>query len=157
MDHADELTVDSWRGQCLNKYARTELAVAKCLLAAKDADHEVKLRHLGGQRLADLIELSSKIEGTANQKKAFENALNDWLAVEGKRQFLAHGCVTIAHESNGHWVALFDLISFRKPNPEEQRWAIKKQEAENFLEQLSTAFTRMSGEIGHFKKRFRKT
>lgn len=157
MDAEDKPSVESWRGQCLNVFARTELAVSKCLLAAKEAGHEVKLRHLGGQRLADLIDLSSRIDGTAKQKKALENALNAWLAVDGKRQFLAHGCASVSKDSAGNWVALFDLIAFRGNQPSADRWAVKQDEAELFLKELTTAFTRLSGEIGHFKKRLGKT
>lgn len=147
---------DEWRGHCLNYFARFEAAVSKSLEAAKEAGRVAKIRHLAGQQLADLIVLSEEVEGTSKQLKAFSNALNAWQIIEPKRQFLAHGVGTLAHEQNGDWLLLLDVNSYRSNVASFTRWAVREKEAEHFATDLTNAFKAMSGQLGHFRKRIQQ-
>ena len=147
-----EIEIAAWRGECLNFFARTEAAVSKSLDDAFSAGKVTKIRHLAGQRLADLAELSEQISGTNKQLAAFSNALRTWQSVESKRQFLAHGTLMIAQGQQG-WVAIFDLTTYRGSERSAERWTVTQAEASEFLESLKDAFKRLSGQLGHFRKR----
>ena len=147
------LGVDCWRGQCLNYFARSEAAVSKSLDAAQAVGKISTIKHLAGQRLAELVRISEELSGTSKQITAFANALRIWQSIESKRQFLAHGVAAISHDPQGQWVALFDLVTYRANNRTEERWAIRQSEAEIFLSELAAAFKSLSGQLGHFRKR----
>lgn len=85
--------------------------------------------------------------------RAFSAALEAWQAVEPKRQFLAHGVASISINDHGNWTLLLDLVIYRSNKPTSDRWAIKQVEADEFLNQLAVAFEKLSGQLGHFRKR----
>ena len=148
-----ENAVSCWRGHCLNYFGRVESAVGNTLQAAVTVGKAEKLRHLAGQRLADLIAVVGDLGGTLRQQAAFKAALSRWEEVEGKRQFLAHGVACVSTTSNGDWVALFDLTIYRGNAASSGRWAVKQTEAEQFLIDLADAFKSLSGQLGHVRKR----
>lgn len=99
--------------------------VAKTLEAAQASGHIKTIKHLAGQRLVDLIALSNRICGTNKQVSALTNALQMWQDVEAKRQFLAHGVVTVATDAQGKWVALLDDRVFRSSIAKADRLTLK--------------------------------
>jgi len=113
----------------------------------------VKLRHLFGQKLADLIALSERIKGTPKQVRAFSNALELWREVEVRRQYLAHGVASVSHDNRRNWIVMFDMVSHRSNTREPLRWAVKQEEAEQFLANLEQAFKQLSAQLGNFRKR----
>jgi hypothetical protein len=137
----------------LNLYARAEQAVGSALEAAHSAGATPQLRHLAGQRLADLITTVEAKGGTGKQMKAFGAALEAWKSVEPNRQFLAHGVASLSADSRENWTLLLDVVAYRKNARLPERWAIKQDEALDFLEKLEDAFKRLSGQLGHFRKR----
>lgn len=145
--------VAAWRGQCLNYFARAEQAVGRSLESAAAAGRSVKLRHLAGHRLADLIELVATVESTDRQARAFTAALSEWQEVEPKRQFLAHGVESISTDRDGQWTVLLDVVAYRSSKPSCERWAIKQSEAEVFRRRLADAFTVLGGQLGQLRKR----
>ena len=147
------MSVAAWRGQCLNYFARAEQAVGRSLEIAVEAGETEKLRHLAGQRLADLLEIAGRVGGTDKQTRAFAAALEAWQLVEPKRQFLAHGVASISTNDLGSWTLLLDLVIYRSNKPTPDRWAIKQDEAHQFLTQLADAFKKLSGQLGHLRKR----
>ena len=146
-------SVDCWRGQCLNYFARTEAAVSRSLDAAQKSGKIRNIRHLAGQRLADLITLSDEISSTDKQRSAFSNALESWRNIELSRQYLAHGVATVAVDNKGGWIAIFDLKTYRSNLGKDERWTVKQYEAEKFTQQLDAAFKTLSGQLGQFRKR----
>lgn len=155
MSEQNQLSVDAWRGECLNYFARTEAAVARALESAREAGKIDKIRHLAGQRLVDLIELSKSSGATMKQVAALTTALEDWREVEGKRLFLAHGVLSQYFDHQHGWLALFDLTTYRGKQSESHRWAIKDAEAKLFLDELKNAFKALSGQLGHFRMRMK--
>ena len=152
-DKAANLSADEWRGKCLNLYARAEQAVGSALEDAHRANATPKLRHLAGQRLADLIVTVEAKGGTGKQMKAFSSALGAWKAVESQRQFLAHGVASTSVDIRGCWTLLLDVVVYRNNQRSSDRWAIKQAEGEEFLRSLEDAFAKLSGQLGHFRKR----
>lgn len=148
-------SVDSWRGHCLNYFARGEAVVAKTLETAQASGHIMTIKHLAGQRLVDLIALSNRICGTNKQVSALTSALQMWQDVEAKRQFLAHGVVTVATDAQGKWVALLDVRVFRSSIAKADRLTLKQSEAEEFAKELANAFKSLSGQLGQFRKRLK--
>lgn len=141
--------VAAWRGHCLNFFARGEMAIGVTL---READAP-KLRHLAGQRLDDLVRIASQTESTEKQAKAFKQAIECWQKVEGHRHFLAHGVASVSFNEKGEWTALFDVTSFRGNKPNDERLAIRQDEAENFLGKVQQAFQNLSSQLGQFRKR----
>ncbi len=147
------IAVAAWQGQCLNFYARAEQAVGRSLEVAAQTGSITKLRHLAGQRLADLIELVGRVDSTDKQMRAFNLALEAWQNVEPQRQFLAHGVSSISTNDSGYWTLLLDVVVYRANKKAPDRWAIKQDEADKFLLELSEAFQKLSGQLGHLNKR----
>ncbi|WP_435199850.1 hypothetical protein [Qipengyuania sp. 902] len=120
--------------------------------AAFAAGRIKQIRHLAGQRLADLLKLSEDIPGSAKRLQAFSKTLSHWQTIETKRQFFAHGTVILGSNTNG-WIALFDTVDYRGKERTEQRWAVTEAEATEFTDELKHAFECLGGQLGHFRKR----
>lgn len=146
--------INLWRGECMNLFARGERAVGGVLESAALVGKVAKIRHLAGQQLSDLRELAEGTDSTDKQRKALHNALEQWQEVESQRQFLAHGVTSHSWNERGEWTLLLDIVTYRGGKSDNQRWAIKKSEAEEFLNKLSGAFNALSQQLGHLKSRF---
>lgn len=146
--------IDGWRGRCLDLFAKTERAVAVALEAACDKDASLTIRHLAGQRMADLIKL---IEGdgkaTEKQRNALRRALEAWERVEPQRAYLAHGVATVMLDRQASWHAQFDFTKYQAKNRDPQRWNCSKREAEQFEADLEQGFKNLSAQLGQFRTR----
>lgn len=148
--------VASWRGSCLDVYARGERAIGQCLLAMKSHSkfgETVKLQHLAGQRTATVQGLLDGLGLTGKALKAVKNALDLWLQLDSQRAFLAHGVVQVALDQKGQWVAIFDMVVFRANIATSQRWAVTALEAKEHTERLETAWKSLSAQLGQVRKR----
>ncbi|KUO56675.1 MAG: hypothetical protein APF78_11230 [Sphingomonadales bacterium BRH_c3] len=145
--------IDSWRGRCLDLYARSEKAVALTLETAKQHDHPVKLRHLAGQRLDDLLSITDQDNGTAKQKEALARAIDGWRAIESHRVFLAHGTMKELLDRKGKWHAQFDVTTYKSNNPTPDRMMISQTEALELQADLEKGFKSLSAQLGQFRKR----
>jgi hypothetical protein len=145
--------IDTWRGRCLDFFARGERAVGQLLEAAIVAGRPVKLRHLGGQRLADSTAFAETCGGTAKQVAALRLSLQSWQAVEARRSFFAHGVATTLLDKNGRWFVTLDFIAYRSNSPVPERWTLSGSEAAEFEERLSEAFVALARELGQLKTR----
>jgi hypothetical protein len=145
--------VESWRGRCLDFFARAERAVGQTLEAAVTAGKPVKLRHLGGQRLVDLTGFAETCGGTAKQVAALRLSLQSWQRVEARRSFLAHGVATTLLDKNAQWFVTLDFTAYRSNTPVPDRWTLSGPEAAEFERRLSEAFVGLTRELGQLKKR----
>ncbi|MXP40226.1 hypothetical protein GRI75_01030 [Altererythrobacter soli] len=145
--------IDAWRGRCISLFARAESAVGRSLELAAVHGNAVKLRHLGGQRLADLIALTEGCAGTAKQAESLRSALIQWKAVESHRTFFAYGVATALLNKKSHWYVVLDFTAYRGNSPEAERWTLSSQEAEEFEERLARCFADLSRELGLFRVR----
>ena len=107
--------------------------------------------------MADLIQLSEEVAGTDKELRAFSTALARWQKTEDRRQFLAHGVATVSHDYKQNWVLLLDITTYRSNIGTFHRWALREEEAGEFLSDLENAFKAVSGQLGHFRKRLEKT
>lgn len=156
---ADPVALDSksaiaaWRGECLNIYARAEQAVVKTLRLAPGTGHDVHIKHLGGQRLAEMRKLADAVGGTAKQRVAIEAALDTWQEAEDRRRFLAHGVCSVWLNERHEWLAVFDMVTAKGRTLLEERWAVRSEEAEAYRARLHDAFQVLSRELGGLCKR----
>ena len=112
------------------------------------------IRHLSGQKLEDVIEACSSLKLTPRQRTAFENAMKRWADVSAQRNYLAHGVALETIDRNGEWFAVFDLTTYKSREAIDSRWTVSQAEAADFQSELAGSFTRLSGELGHMKRRF---
>jgi hypothetical protein len=146
--------IDGWRGRCLDLFARGERAIALSREAAAERNASVTIRHLGGQRPADLAKLVNEdTQATAKQSKTLLSSLDAWLAVEGRRAFFAHGVVTALLDRHGAWHAKLDFTKYQASKRERQSWTCDRQEALQFEADLEREFKQLSTQLGQFRKR----
>lgn len=147
--------IDGWRGRCVDLFAKAERAVALALEAACDRDESLTIRHLAGQRLADLIKLvENDDKATEKQRNALRRALDAWERVEPQRAYFAHGVAKVLLDKQGNWHAQFNFTKYQAKSREPQRWNCSKREAEQFETDLEQGFKDLSAQLGHFRKRF---
>lgn len=145
--------IESWRGRCLDFFARAERAVGQMLETAMIAGKPVKLRHLGGQRLVDLAAFAETCGGTAKQVAVLRLSLQNWQTVEARRSFLAHGVATALLDRNSRWFVTLDFTAYRSNAPAPERWTLSGSEAAEFEKRLSEAFAALARELGQLKRR----
>ncbi len=91
------LLISTWRGSCMDIYARGEKIIGQTLEAirsdAKDPK-AIKLEHLGGQRSKALASQLEQLPLTEKQAKAMKSALEIWRKYEEQRTFLAQQQLT---------------------------------------------------------------
>lgn len=141
--------INAWRGECLNVFARGESAVGEALQASEPT----KLPHLAGQRLAMLQAKIKDYSATKKQEQALGTAITEWIHVEERRPYLAHGVTTQFIDTRDRWAVFIDMVVFRKNIATKQRWALTENEAIEFKENLLNAYKSLSSQLGQFKKR----
>lgn len=146
--------INGWRGRCLNLFAKAERAVALTLEIANQQNASLTIRHLSGQRLADLAKFAEGIgQMTEKQHKALLFALESWQRVECKRVYLAHGVLTVLLDRQADWHVQLDFTRYLTKSREPQRWNCSRREAEQFEAELEKGFKDMSAQLGHLRKR----
>lgn len=148
------LEANAWRGHCLHCFAQVEASVTETLLSLSERnDSVVKLRHLFGQRLADLGEvIGPEGEFAVPGKKAFE-ALEAFRVHEQLRNILAHGVAKIAVDRQGKWVMVMRQLSIRGKKAERNKLAVEQEEAEQILADLQRTSQRLNSMLGNLRRR----
>ena len=78
--------INCWRGRCLDLFAKAEAAVDLALRSAIERGMAASMKHLTGQRLAEIVSLaSSEARATDRQKQALIASLENWQALYAKR------------------------------------------------------------------------
>ena len=145
--------IAAWRGRCINLFSRGEAAVIRALEAAIAKGHTITIKHLAGQRTADLEWLTRNETGTVKQRQALSNALAGWAELEARRAYIAHGVVTVRVDKNGLWRARVDFTAYRNGPGEKCRWSFSRTEADDFEMSLERGFRALSAQLGHLRKR----
>jgi hypothetical protein len=145
--------INSWRGHCLDLFAKAERAIASALEAACDKNPSLTIKHLAGHRLADLARIVTDT-GTANEKrsKALLDALAAWQCVDAKRAFLAHGVSTVLLDRHGAWHVQLDFTRYQSKRRDRERWSLSELEAAQFEDDLEQKFKLLSTQLGQFRK-----
>ena len=146
--------ISSWRGRCLDFFARGERSVDMALELVSSRDASLSMKPLAGQRLADVVRLAVE-EGGATEKQStgLLLALERWSSINAKRAYLAHGVTTVLLDRHGDWHVQFDFIRYHAKRRDAERWACSKEEALQFEAALAEAFKALSAQLGHFRKR----
>lgn len=147
--------VNAWRGEVVECFARTEVAVTETLLAlagVPDRGAKVKLNRLVGQRLQDLANATASDGPFASEGKAASTALADFRRHEPLRATLCHGTAKVALDRKGEWLALFKLVALKGRQAERSSLTIEEQEAGAMLLDLTRCGQRLASVLGNLRK-----
>ncbi|MCK0099022.1 hypothetical protein MWU38_06490 [Qipengyuania sp. S6317L1] len=144
--------IDSWRGRCMDIYARSERAVSEVLQTAQECGQSVKLSAMAGPRLAEVQGLAERLTQTGKQRQAASNAIIRWRGIEPKRAYLAHGELTTLLDREDRWHARLDLTRFKANRPIEEVWVMAHNEVEAFEEELQESFAQLKQQLGMLRK-----
>lgn len=136
--------IDSWRGRSLDLFARAERSIGIALEATSTSGRIIKLRHLAGQRLEDLVQLVTAEQATTKQAEALVKAISKWREVEVHRAFLAHGIARELLDRHGAWHVQFDLTAYKTNVPTLERMVLSRSEALEFEKNLEESFKALS-------------
>jgi OST-HTH/LOTUS domain len=145
-----QLLISTWRGSCLDIYARGEQIIGQTLEAmrAKAKDYKlVKLQHLAGQRAGDLLRYVDKLSLTASDRLAVISAMNSWLELNDIRAYLAHGAAEITLDAKSNWYAIFCMTVYNNDKPDIRRWAISESEAQEFSIELEDCEKQLGSQL----------
>ena len=144
--------IETWRGRCLNVFARMEKSVTQTLLRLQEGDPKVVIEPLAVQRLKSLEAIMASYPATAAQQSARHTAIASWRALDVMRPFLSHGILTELVGRTGEWQLQLDFIAVRKGKSEVQRLNWSKAESLEFEEKLQAAFKALTNQLGQLRK-----
>jgi len=147
--------IESWRGRCIDLFARGEKVIGQTLEAIRAAAKEpttVKLRHLAGQRSEDISRQLRGLKFPAKQSNKLVEAVTGWRVFEAKRVFFAHATMTVTLDSKGKWFAVFDMTVYRSDQPQRERWVVSECEANEFANFLDASWKQLSAQLGQVRK-----
>jgi hypothetical protein len=144
--------IETWRGRCLNVFARMEKSVTETLMRLQDGNPKLALEPLAGQRFKTLEGIMTEFPATPAQQQARRNALASWRELDVMRPFFSHGILTELIGRTGEWHLQLDFIAVRKGKGEGQRLNWSKAEALAFEERLQAAFKALTNQLGQLRK-----
>lgn len=148
-------SVNAWRGGCLQHFGAVEAATTETLLVLSlvpQRGDRVGLRHLNGQRMADLAILVAPDGAFAAEGGGVAKALAGFRAHEPLRAFMAHGQAKLAVGRNGKWVAVFRYVSIKAGRGERAVLVVEEDEAEVQLRALRQSADRLCGMLASFRR-----
>ncbi|MDE2560738.1 MAG: hypothetical protein KGL48_00695 [Sphingomonadales bacterium] len=151
-DDADAI-FESWRGRCVNTFARGEDAIGRVLETARSAGHDVRLQHLAGQRLKALRDLSDRLKATEPQRKAWQIALDAWQALDEDRAYLAHGVMITLRDRRGNNFLRQSMTVYKSDKADRRERLLPCDFTGEFEERLKRAYADLRRELGQFRKR----
>lgn len=150
--HWDEIC--SWRGRCLNLYARSDELVCETLMVAEAAGHAVDLTLPVHEQLIALRELAEAETGGDGKRSSVVRALDAWTKLAVRRPFVVTGVVTALMQNRERWHARFDAMTGEGDSVKIEQWVADKIEAEAFEEVLDAAYGVLSIELEQFQSTF---
>lgn len=150
--HWDEIC--SWRGRCMNLYARSDEIICETLMVAEAAGHEVDLTLPAHEQLGILRDLADAETGGEGKRSNVVRAIDAWSKMGVRRPFVVHGVITALMQNKERWHARFDSITGSGDSVKIEQWVADKVEAEAFEEVLDAAYTLLSIELEQFQTKF---
>lgn len=150
--HWDEIC--SWRGRCMNLYARSDEIVCETLMVAEAAGHAIDLTLPPHEQLGVLRDLAEAETGGPGNRSAVMRAIDAWSRLGLRRPFVATGVVTPLLQNRERWHARFDAMVSTGGSVKVEQWIADKIEAEAFEEVLDAAYTMLSVELEQFQGSF---
>lgn len=140
--------IEAWRGECLDLAAQCEAMIGALLELARDRGFEVELHEHSAQRTHEAVRLVDLVGGTDEEIKDALDALALWQGVESRGDLLSRGALTELLDRGGQWYAVFDMVAYRAGKPFKGRWALNREDADEFAAQLARAHTRLKLQLG---------
>ncbi|WP_066559230.1 hypothetical protein [Croceicoccus bisphenolivorans] len=150
--HWDEIC--SWRGRCMNLYARSDEIVCETLMVAEAAGHAVDLTLPPHEQLGTLRDLAEAETGGNGKRSNVVRAIDAWTKLGARRPFVVNGVVTALMQNRERWHARFDSMVGEGESVKIDQWIADKIEAEAFEEVLDAAYTLLSVELEQFQTHF---
>jgi hypothetical protein len=146
--------VNAWRGTCVHHFSSVEAAVAETLLALSEVSPStIPLRHLIGQRLADLVAATADGGPFEEAGKIAQLELAHYREQhEHFRNLLCHGLVKVTVERGGRWMLVLRLLAFRSGKADRSTLVLEQNEAVARLEALRRDAQRLGSVLGQLRK-----
>jgi hypothetical protein len=146
-----------WRGDCLQSFAQSEMAVTETLLvlnAVEERGNSVKLPHLIGQRF-EALKLATGPDGAfANEGAKAHEAISAFLVREQLRAFLCHGIAKVVLERSGSWIAIFNLTTLRNQKCDRTQLVVTQVDANRMLQDIKQSGAKLGTALGNLRKQF---
>lgn len=139
--------LEAWRAECLDLFAQGEILIGTLLELAREAGYRVNLYPVAVQRTLEASRLVDML-GENTEARDAGPVLASWQSLESRRDLLASGVVTETLDRAGNWYALFDMISYRGNGAVRGRWAVSRNEAEAFLQELEHSYIILKSQLG---------
>ncbi len=146
--------VNAWRGACMQCFAHAEAAVTETLLVLHGVEgrgRTVRLRHLVGQRLADLAAAIDPNGPFEAEGKSASMALEQFREHEDLRNLLGHGVAKVTLEKRRSWVIIFQHLSIKAQAPGRERRVFEQSEAKSVLEELQRKSRKVCSTLGSLR------
>lgn len=148
--------VNAWRGSCIHHFSMVEMAIADTLLTLSTARPEgaaVRLRHLIGQRLEDLVAAIGP-DGPFEEvgRHTFPQLLQYREKHEAFRNLLCHGMIKISIERSGHWILLIRTLVIRARQVERSIQILEKADAITKITELKRDTGKLVSKLGQLRK-----
>lgn len=148
--------VNAWRGGCMHHFSMVEVAIADTLLIlsiTKPAGAAVRLRHLIGQRLEDLVAAIGPDGPFAEVgKHAFPQLLQYREKHETFRNLLCHGMIKVSIERSGQWILLIRTLVIRARQAERSIQVLEQAEAIEKIAELRRDVGKLVSMLGQLRK-----
>jgi hypothetical protein len=138
-------------------FAQAEAAASETLLVlhrVKGRGNEVRLRHLVGQRLADLAASIEPDGPFGPEGKAAFCALEEFRKYEGLRTVLGHGVAKVTLERGGSWVLILRHVSITKQSESRSVQVFDQTEAEMVFTDLRKKSRQTCSALGNLRRLF---
>ncbi|QIK95574.1 hypothetical protein G7076_02950 [Sphingomonas sp. HDW15A] len=149
----------TWRGRCLDAFARSETAVTQTLLFLATVDKRgksIKLPHLLGQRYDALWNAIGAGGEFAEEAGIAADALIKFKEHDTLRAQLAHGTFTVTLDHRGNWHLAARVLSLRAGRESSDLLVITESEASETLTAVERDGSRLRSTLGQFRQRLRQ-
>jgi hypothetical protein len=155
-------SLNQWRGQMVENFARCEQAVTETLAQLNTSApvpevKGLKFPHLVGQRYDRLAALLSAPAQPSGHAKVALAALERFRTHDALRTMLCHGVTKVAVNRAGQWVAVMTLVSFKSSQTTTDKLTLEEDEACARLEQLIDDRRRVCTALGQVRRETSQT
>ena len=144
----------TWRGRCLDVFARCEGAVTETLLVLAAVDGRapaLKLPHLVGQRYDALSKALGPNGAFAEKGKPAFTAMATFQKHDALRTQLSHGIFTVTLDQRGNWHLVTRVLALRAARAARDLLVVEQAEAAAILEALEHDGNRLRSVLGQLR------
>lgn len=149
----------TWRGRCLDVFARSEGAVTETMLVLASVDGcapALKLPHLVGQRYDALSNALVADGAFADEGKPAFMAMAEFRKHDALRTHLSHGIFTVTLDHRGNWHLVARVVALRAGRAARDLLVVEQAEAAAILEALEKDANRLRSVLGQLRHRYGK-